>query len=133
MLQRSLRENDKGQLPTLGAGTAWASSVTSKSPRKDHEHHARLLPCVWVCGHRKKGQNPCKYTALGLQRLRKEVRLRGTILWLLRPQNSVTEDGRRKGAILGVQGACPLAPRRVGKLSADSRGKAPLDLVRSVA
>ena len=59
-------ENDKGQLPTLGAGTAWTSSVTSKSPRKDHENHARLLPCVWVCGHRKKGQNPCKYTALGV-------------------------------------------------------------------
>lgn len=38
----------RARLPTLGAGTAWASSVTSPAPRQHHEDHARLLPCVWV-------------------------------------------------------------------------------------
>ena len=44
----------------------WLRPSQSKTPRKLHELHARLLPCVWVCGHRKKWENPCKYTALGV-------------------------------------------------------------------
>lgn len=124
-------ENDKGQLPTLGAGTAWASSVTSK-PTKTHEHHARLLPCVWVCRH------VCGKTlqihSVGRVRTAERGSLRSTILWLLRPQNSVTEDGRRKGRFWGCRGLGLPCPRRVGEPVRRQQGQSLLGpSVRSVA
>ena len=100
------------------------------SQAKLHENSTNTTPdCCPACGSVDivKSGKPLQIHSVGRVRTAEEVRLRSTILWLLRQQNSVTEDGRRKGAILGVQGACPFALGEWG-LSADSRGKAPLDL-----